>query len=379
MTLNPRPHILHFSPLAVIGGCEVNCLRLIEGLAAYRHTVLVFSDRGPMSHRWAEKGANVEHLDGWDFGSAAFKSALSRWMGRNERPDGVLYWSSSRLPDVIEALAPWNVKTAVYLGNPIAAGAANRFRRIFWELSSSAPVNMTLVACSNYVAESHRRARFFRGFPITTIYNAVTEGFDHPREHRTLPPGSAPIIGMVARLDPIKDHATVIRALANISRTRPDTIVEFAGDGLLRGKLERLARELGVADRVRFLGFTEVGPLLARWDIYVHSTTPSEGMGTAVAEAMMAGVPCVVSEMNVMREVCGASGAVYAKAGDPDALANAVLDLVKDDGLRRRLGFSGQGTARAKFSLKSLSLAYERVITHDGSAPVQKEQMEVGR
>jgi glycosyltransferase involved in cell wall biosynthesis len=223
--------------------------------------------------------------------------------------------------------------------------------------------NTTLVACSNHVAASHRGAYYFRRFPTEVIYNPVTNAFDQAHTYRELPTGSGPRIGMVARLDSIKDHLTVIRALAMIASVRPSLTVEFAGDGELRETLEDEARRLGMADRVRFLGFVNVIPLLAEWDIYVHSTTASEGMGTSVAEAMMSGLPCLISDLAVMREVCGDDNVLYFPTGDATALAQAMVRLIENRAEREKFGRAGQNWARRRFSLPEVAQAYLRVVS----------------
>jgi glycosyltransferase involved in cell wall biosynthesis len=163
---------------------------------------------------------------------------------------------------------------------------------------------------------------------------------------------------MVARLDKIKDQRTVIRALAEATLRRPDIVIEFAGDGPLLEELRREAAALKVGGRVRFLGFRPVGSLLAQWDIYVHSTTESEGMGTALAEAMMAGLPCLVSDLSVMREVCGPEGAVYVQAGNASSLARALIELVEDRAMREAFGHAAQNRARRLFGLSRAASAY---------------------
>jgi glycosyltransferase involved in cell wall biosynthesis len=357
--------LLHFSPLADIGGCEVNCLRVIEGLGDYLHQVLVFDERGPMSAKWESAGAQVDHLAAWRTGRRKFRSALAAWVKTQPQPDGIYYWSTSRLPAVIGALRLWPVPLAVYLGNPVATGLIPNVRRWVHEQLHPTPRTVTLVACSNHVAASHRHASYFRRFPTKMIYNAVAPALDQAHEYRKLPAGSSPRVGMVARLDCIKDHSTVIRALAALIPIRSDIIIEFAGDGDLRRDLEHEARRLGVADRVRFLGFVEVGPLLAEWDIYVHSTTAAEGMGTAVAEAMMAGLPCIVSDLDVMREVCGDDGAHYVPAADAAALGQVLLLLIEDRARREALGLAAQTRARRIFARPQVAEAYLQVVSPD--------------
>ena len=358
------PHILHFSPLAAIGGCEVNCLRVIEGLPTYEHRVVVFNGRGPMSEKWEVAGAQVEHLGAWRTGNRGFKTRLTEWARNCDEPAGVFYWSTSRLPAILKTMAHWDAPWAVYLGNPAAGNLIRRTQLLVQEYTGGSKPNVTLVACSGHVAASHRVARYFRKFPIETIYNAVGPAFDQPREYRALPRGSMPRVGMVARLDAIKDHLTLLRALAATRSTRDDVVLEFAGDGNLLEFLVQQASHLGVRAQVRFLGsVTDVAALIAGWDVYVHSTTAAEGMGTAVAEAMMAGMPCVVSDIAVMREVCGHEGAAYVQPANPAAWGQALLRLFADHNRRVALGSAAQKRARRLFALPEVAERYLKIIS----------------
>jgi glycosyltransferase involved in cell wall biosynthesis len=167
---------------------------------------------------------------------------------------------------------------------------------------------------------------------------------------------------MVARLDQIKDHLTAIRGLAAATPFHPDMVLELAGDGPLRDELEQEAARLELGARVRFLGFQPVDRLLEEWDIYLHSTTPGEGMGTAVAEAMLAGLPCLVTDLPVMREVCGPEGAVYASPGDPEMLAHGLVRLARDRAWRATLGRAAQDRARRLFGRQHTAAAYQRIL-----------------
>jgi len=364
MTRSPRPVLVHLSPLAAVGGCEINCLRIIEELRHYDHRVLVFDGPGPMSGRWEAAGARVEHLATWMLGLNVFRQTLARWSESQPAPEGIFYWSVSRLPHVLETLQTWKVRWAVHLGNPVRDGWLHAMRRWVQERRHETRNSVTLVACSERVAASYRRAAYFRGYrSCEVIYNAVPSIFDQARNHRMLARGTAVRVGMVARLEAIKDHLTLVRALAEIVPMRPDVTLEFAGDGPLRRALEQEAARAGVAERVRFLGVVRVEALLNEWDVYAHSTTDAEGMGTALAEAMMAGLPCVVTDISVMREVCGNAGAVYVQPGDVAGWAHAILALVADRDRRAQLGATAQARARRLFGAPQCAESYLRLLS----------------
>jgi glycosyltransferase involved in cell wall biosynthesis len=226
---------------------------------------------------------------------------------------------------------------------------------------------VTLVACSRYVEKGHVRAAFFSDFRSVTIYNAVNAVFDAPREQRHLMSKDSIRIGMVARLDSIKDHVTLINAMPQLLKEWPNLQLEFAGSGNLLRSLMELSVEIGVAKNVIFSGsVSDVPALLQKWDIYLHSTTPNEGMGTAVAEAMMAGLPCIVSDIEVMREVGGPHEVVYTEPGAPNAWAKSIGALLADQPKRTALGSAAQIRARNLFSSESVAKAYlDILIPHD--------------
>jgi glycosyltransferase involved in cell wall biosynthesis len=354
--------LLHLTPLAAVGGCEVNCLRLIKGLPGYRHRVVVFDDIGPMSSEWEQGGAEVFHLQAWRNGRAQFRHTLEKWTWSQDEPDGLLYWSSSRLPEVLHVLEKWNAPATVHLGNPLPRGKWLQVARRLWaERGHIARKGTTLAACSEHVARSHRNALYFRRYPIEVIYNPVDERGNGAHLHRDLTPDASAVIGMVGRLDSIKDQITIIRALAALAPQWPGLIVELAGDGALRTTLEQEAARLGVTDKVRLLGFVQTWPRLAAWDVYVHSTTTAEGMGTAVAEAMMEGLPCIVSDLPVMHEVCGAAAA-YFPARNSNGLVRVLQAVLADRPDRVRLGGAAKERAETKFSIEKAARAYERLL-----------------
>ena len=127
----------------------------------------------------------------------------------------------------------------------------------------------------------------------------------------------------VARLEPQKDHANLLRALSQI----PDADLLLVGDGSLRAQLEAQAETLGVAPRVHFLGRRkDVAELLKMADIYVHPPV-FEGFGIAAAEAMAAGKPIVATNVPGLAQVVDDAG-ILVPPGDPATLAREVCSLM---------------------------------------------------
>lgn len=161
-------------------------------------------------------------------------------------------------------------------------------------------------------------------------------------------------IGMASRLIPGKGHASLLEAFARAAREAPNLRLLIAGDGPLREELAAAARAHGPA--VVMLGFVaDVRPLMSACDALAFPTQPelSEGFGLAALEAMAAGRPVVATDVGSLPEVvvAGETGFVV-EPGDPDKLAEALVALAGDPGLRARMGECGRLRARSTFSLE---------------------------
>jgi glycosyltransferase involved in cell wall biosynthesis len=156
----------------------------------------------------------------------------------------------------------------------------------------------------------------------------------------------------VARLEPQKDHANLLRALAQI----PDADLLLAGDGSLRPQLEAQAESLGITPRVHFLGRRkDVAELLKMADIYVHPAT-FEGFGIAAAEALTAGKPVVASNVPGLAQVVGDAG-ILVPPGEPAAFAREVCSLMNSPELRSQLSRAAVERGR-QFSIEKTVAAY---------------------
>jgi len=171
---------------------------------------------------------------------------------------------------------------------------------------------------------------------VTVIYN----GIDLEAFSQELEPGAAraelglapgvPLVGMVARLHPVKGHRYFIKAAKLVLEQRSDVRFVVAGEGHLRAALEEMAAELGIRSQVIFTGFVaDIRPLMSALDLLV---IPSlwEGFGLTAVEAMALGVPVVSTEVGGLPEVVlhGETGLLVPPA-DPAALAKGILWMLE--------------------------------------------------
>jgi len=136
---------------------------------------------------------------------------------------------------------------------------------------------------------------------------AIAEHAAASRSRR--PPGDPLRVLMVARLDPIKDQATLIRAFA--AARQPGWQLQLVGEGSERPRLVALACELGLDPAQLLLGRrADIPELLGQADLFAFSTTAAEGFGIALIEALAAGLPVIASDVPACREVLldGAAG-----------------------------------------------------------------------
>ena len=215
-----------------------------------------------------------------------------------------------------------------------------------------------IVACCHTVGEFYRRQVGVTPGKIAVIYNAVSfdqvpAPEDRERARRGLGlPLDAQVLGTVGRLTQQKGHRVLLQALAQLAPRFPALVLAVAGEGPLASALEAEAEELGMQERVRFLGVRrDRQTLYAAMDAFV---LPSlwEGLSLALIEAMGAARPIVATTVGGNPEVVdhGRSG-LLVPPGDPNSLSNALEALLADADLRQRLGAAACYEARARFSI----------------------------
>ena len=170
------------------------------------------------------------------------------------------------------------------------------------------------------------------------------------------------VIGSVGRLVEQKDYPTQLKAFAIASPHVAQLRMVLAGDGPLAEPLRQMTRELGIADRVLFLGhWSKVPALLRSLDIFVLASK-FEPFGVAILEAKAAGAAIVATAVNEIPEIItdGTSG-LLSPAEAPDRMADAFVALATDPDLRMRLGRQAQIEAQQRHSLESVVNAYQQL------------------
>ncbi|MFA6171738.1 MAG: glycosyltransferase family 4 protein [Patescibacteria group bacterium] len=194
---------------------------------------------------------------------------------------------------------------------------------------------------------------------LTVIYNG-TETEKYAFNERSYEQKDKIIIGSVGRLTRQKGFEYLIEA---VSKLESGIEIEclIAGDGEERANLEMLINKHGLQNRVKLIGWQKAGEFLKKIDIFV---LPSvwEGLGIAVIEAGLSGLPVIASDIDGLREIITDSnqGCLF-KPGDANDLKEKLEYLIGNADERKRLGCGLQRNLREKFSIKKIAGEYEEL------------------
>lgn len=220
-----------------------------------------------------------------------------------------------------------------------------------------------IVGCS----EGVRRRLLEMGFPASktiAIPNGISlQPFERADDRSFLEREDG--IVMIGRLSRQKDHATLVRAVALLRERgwRPPVLLVGDGKPKYRQPLEKLVRELGVADQVRFPGIIDNVPEVLQSQRFVVLSTHYEGMPLAVLEGMAAGCAVVASAVPGVTEVItdGEDG-VLAPHADPRALADALERLWREPASAAAMARRGREKALAQYSRELMTQRYEALF-----------------
>jgi glycosyltransferase involved in cell wall biosynthesis len=181
---------------------------------------------------------------------------------------------------------------------------------------------------------------------------------------RAKPEETSEVVRIVAAgaLTPLKAHQVLIRALGQLAAEGKRFELLLAGEGPERRRLEAIAAELKIADRVRFLGAIDNVPeLLAGAHLLVHPSR-SEGSSNTILEAMAEGLPVVATDVGGTPEIVSHDNTGLLVAPEQSSLlAERIRDLMTSPALRGRLGTAGLRFVREKFGSARVAAQYERL------------------
>jgi glycosyltransferase involved in cell wall biosynthesis len=348
-----RPlHLLHAHSGNLYGGVEAMLTTLVRA----RHPGLEHSFAlcygGRFEREVRELEAAVEPL-----GPTRYSRPLSILRARRRFTDVL----EELRPDVVLCHSSWS--HTIFVPPTRAAGIAS----VFWLhappsghwLERLARRRTPDFVICNSEHSCAARGPLFADVPATVIHPPVAaptstpdaEATEHLRATLDTSRDTVVII-QVSRMEPGKGHKVLLEALGGM-RNRPNwTLWQVGGAqrpeerSYLR-RLEQRTAALGIADRVRFLGErADVPAMLAASDLFCLPNTVPEGYGIVFVEALYAGLPVVSSATGGALEIVTADCGILTAPSDPNALRGALVRLVDDAALRRRLG--GAGPARAR-------------------------------
>ncbi len=351
---------VHFLESTRFGGTERALAHLLAGLDRRRWRPLLFHPIEPGLEPLLAKAREIGvelHAVPRSWGSRAL-TGLPQLMRRLR----------AQRPAVFHAHLNWplactgGLAAAALVGTPAVIATAHLFVDVPQGPFHYARQQILATAADRTIAVSRDvAARFLRRFGLTPAkLRVVPNGidltrFDRPRPGVNQAPWKAmagrPVVLTVARLDRQKGHVHLLEAAALV----PEATFVLAGDGPERGALESRAGELGLADRVFFLGYrTDVPALLSSCDLFV---LPSlfEGLPLAVLEAMAAGKPVIASAIGGVDEVVthGDTGLLVPPA-NPPALAGAIRAVLASPLLASRLASAARARVEREFSVEAM-------------------------
>ncbi|OSM05312.1 putative glycosyl transferase family protein [Magnetofaba australis IT-1] len=332
-----------------MGGAEMMLARMVENLdpTRYRNVVISLRGEGTLGPRIRASGAALYDLGMSGMGQAVSAVRRLKAILRDEQVDVVQGW--------------------MYHGNVIAGIAGKRMSGlpVAWGLHASfldpkqVPFVTTLLArrigplvpfLADHVISCSEAARQLHagwGYPKDRM-SVIPNGFDltafqpDPAARRALRlelelPEDAVVVGHVGRYHPQKDYETLMRAVARVRASRPDTHFVFIGKGVEweNSELANRVTACGERDNVHLLGpRSDIQMLHPAWDFFWLGSAFGEAFPLVVGEAMACEVPCVATDVGDSAELIGDTGKI-APPQDPGALAEALLALLGESASER--------------------------------------------
>jgi len=361
--------IIHIITDLDTGGAEIMLYKLLSSLhnEALNSTVISLMGQGKITERIEALGVKVEILD----------------LGQGERPS----WQTiKKLRQIMKAFNPDIVQGWMYHGNIAATVAVFLFDpmcikvKLFWN------VRQTLYDINSEKIQTRWLivlGRWLSFFPHSIIYNSslsveqhcnvgysvkktkiIPNGFDlqkfRPDKNRRQQlreelrvAESVLLVGHISRLHPMKDHATLLRAIERVAdglSDKQEVLFLLIGHGV--------TSELSKNPAIRFLGErVDVPRIMSALDIVVSSSAWGEGFPNVIGEAMASEVPCVVTDVGDSAYIVGKYGRVCS-VGDDQCIASSLLQLIENTQERKTAGKQARKRIKENYSMDKIKKEY---------------------
>jgi glycosyltransferase involved in cell wall biosynthesis len=375
-----RLHVVHGVLSLELGGLERLVVDLVKigGRRRQRVSVVCVEKPGRLAGAARELGAEVLSLDK-PSGRSAAAVELAAELLRQLQPDVVhthqigALWYLGQAARQLGGMAVVHTEHSDHVMQ--AKGWWNKVQnRLRWQRMGR--LTQRFCCVSEDVARAVRRWRTVPSGKVHVVLNGIDtelyEGRSRREEIRAalgIPP-DARVIGTVGRLTEVKRQDLLIRGFSQLLPQVPDAWLLIVGDGNERERLESLAGELRVKERIIFAGF-QAQPqwFLQAMDVFAL-TSRHEGLPLALLEAWAAGLPVVSSAVGGVPKVVEheQTGLLFPN-GNEGALVEGLWRLLSDEALVARLAEAGQAIVRERYSLSRMADDYERHYQASLSCP----------
>lgn len=366
-----RWHVVHGVLSLELGGLERLVIDLVRigRQRGQRQSVVCIEQAGQLAAAAKEAGADVFSLDKPPRRSAAVigqSADLLRWL----RPDVVHAHQTGALWYLGQGARQVGGIGVLHTEHSDHVAHARTWRgklRTRWLWHQTARWTDRFCCVSADIATSARRWGTVPARKVDVVLNGIDTQLYEDRSNRETVRAelgiadSAVVIGTVGRLVEVKRQDLLIRAFAEIARNNPDVQLLVVGDGPERSRLESLTARLGLTSRVVFAGYQpRPEQSYQAMDVFALSSR-HEGLPLALLEAWAAGLPVVVPAVGGIAKVVqhDRTGLLFPKE-NAVALAAALLQLLHDASLSKRLAAAGRDTVRESYSLERMADEYER-------------------
>lgn len=352
-----KTNILQIIATLDIGGAERQLVELVKRLDKnkYNVTVCCITRGGPMEENLKKLGIEYHLLHKrfkFDF-TVIFK--LTRLI-RQKKIDLVHTWNFTA--NAWGRLCAWVAGVPIIIASEHGTFSPVLKRQILVDKLLSKCTDK-IITVSNNFKECIERIEKIPHEKIIAIHNGIdinefgTSVNNANLKNELKIDKECPVVGIVARLDPLKDHESFLRAAEYIIKKMPEVRFLIVGDGELRGKLESLAKEVGLSKKVIFTGFRrDITNILSIINVFVLCSI-SEALGIAVLEAMASSKPVVATNVGGIPEVVkDEETGILVPPGNPEALAESITRLLKNKEEARRIGLAGRRRVEKYFDIK---------------------------